>query len=45
MKVKRDSQQLQFNHYCGLFIISLYFACCDFNSGCKCAMSLNLGQN
>ena len=31
MKVKRDSQQLQFNHYCGLFIISLYFSCRDFN--------------
>ena len=31
MKVKRDSQQLQFNHYCGLFIISLYFTCHDFN--------------
>ena len=31
MKVKRDSQQLQFNHYCGLFITSLYFACRDFN--------------
>ena len=31
MKVKRDSQKLQFNHYCGLFIISLYFACRDFN--------------
>ena len=31
MKVKRDSQQLQFNHYCGLFIISLNFACRDFN--------------
>ena len=31
MKVKRDSQQLQFNHDCGLFIISPYFACRDFN--------------
>ena len=31
MKVKRDSQQLQFHHYYGLFIISLYFACRDFN--------------
>ena len=31
MKVKRDSQQLQFHHYYELFIISLYFACRDFN--------------
>ena len=31
MKVKRDSQQLQFNHDCGLFIISFDFACRDFN--------------
>ena len=29
--MKGDSQQLQFNHYCGLFIISLNFACRDFN--------------
>ena len=26
-----DSQQLQFNHYCGLFISSFTFACRDFN--------------
>ena len=32
MIMKGDSQQLQFNHYCGLFIISLNFACRDFNS-------------
>ena len=39
MKVKRDSQQLQFNHYCGLFIVSLYFACRDFNVRLKlCAV-------
>ena len=39
MKVKRDYQQLQFNHYCGLFIISLYFACRDFNVRLKlCAV-------
>ena len=31
MKVKRDSNQLHFNYDCGLFIISLYFACRDFN--------------
>ena len=31
MIVKGDSQQLQFNHYCGLFITSFTFACCDFN--------------
>ena len=31
MIVKGDSQQLQFNHYCGLFITSLNFACRDFN--------------
>ena len=31
MIMKGDSQQLQFNHYCGLFIISLNFACRDFN--------------
>ena len=39
MKVKRDSQQLQFNHYCGLFITSLNFACRDFNVRLKlCAV-------
>ena len=31
MIMRGDSQQLQFNHYCGLFIISLNFACRDFN--------------
>ena len=31
MIVKRDSQQLQFNHDCGLFITSFNFACRDFN--------------
>ena len=31
MRVKRDSQQLQFNHYGGLFITSLNFTCHDFN--------------
>ena len=31
MIMKQDSQQLQFNHYCGLFITSLNFACRDFN--------------
>ena len=25
------SQQLQFNHYCGLFIISFIYACCNLN--------------
>ena len=40
-----SSQQLQFNHYCGLFITSLNCAYRDFNSGYKCVMSLNLGQN
>ena len=29
--MKRDSQQLQFNHDYGLFIVSFTFACCDFN--------------
>ena len=39
MKVKRDSQQLQFNHYCGLFISTLNFACRDFNVRLKlCAV-------
>ena len=39
MKVKRDSQQLQFNHYCGLFITSLNFSCRDFNVRLKlCAV-------
>ena len=28
---KGDSQQLQLNHYCGLFIILLNFSCIDFN--------------
>ena len=37
--MKRDSQQLQFNHHCGLFIISLNFACQDFNVRLKlCAV-------
>ena len=40
-----SSQQLQFNHYYGLFIISLNCACRDFNSVCNCVLSLNLGQN
>ena len=39
MRVKGDSQQLQFNHYCGLFITSLNFACRDFNVRLKlCAV-------
>ena len=39
MRVKSDSQQLQFNHYCGLFITSLNFACRDFNVRLKlCAV-------
>ena len=45
MVVEGVSQQLQFNHYCGLFIISLNYACRDFNSGCYCVLLLNLGQN
>ena len=45
MKVKGDSQELKFNHYCGLFITSFTFAFRDLNSGCNCALSLNLGQN
>ena len=31
MIMNGDSQQLQFNHYCGLFITSFTFACRDFN--------------
>ena len=31
MVVEGVSQQLQFNHYCGLFITSLNCACRDFN--------------
>ena len=39
MIVKGDSQQLQFNHYCGLFITSLNFSCRDFNVRLKlCAV-------
>ena len=39
MIMKGDSQQLQFNHYCGLFITSLNFACRDFNVRLKlCAV-------
>ena len=39
MIVKGDSQQLQFNHYCGLFITLLNFACRDFNVRLKlCAV-------
>ena len=45
MVVQGVSQQLQFNHYCGLFITSLNGACRDFNSSCNCVPSLNLGQN
>ena len=45
MVVEGVSQQLQFNHYCGLFITSLNCACRDLNSGCNCVLSLNLGQN
>ena len=37
--MKGDSQQLQFNHYCGLFITSLNFAYRDFNIKLKlCAV-------
>ena len=37
--MKGDSQQLQFNHYCGLFITSFTFACRDFNVKLKlCAV-------
>ena len=45
MVVEGVSQQLQFNHYCRLFITSLNSACRDFNSGCNCVLSLNLGKN
>ena len=39
MIMKGDSQQLQFNHYYGLFITSLNFACCNFNVRLKlCAI-------
>ena len=39
MRVKRDSQQLQFNHYGWLFITSINFACRDFNVRLKlCAV-------
>ena len=39
MRVKGDSQQLHFNHYCGLFITSLNFACRDCNVRLKlCAV-------
>ena len=39
MIVNGDSQQLQFNHYCGLFITSFIFACRDFNIKLKlCAV-------
>ena len=31
MVVEGVSQQLQFNHYCGLFIISFICACRDLN--------------
>ena len=34
MIVKGVSQQLQFNHYCGLFITSINCACRDFNVLC-----------
>ena len=45
MIVEGVSKKLKFNYYCGLFIISFICACRDLNSGCKCALSLNLGQN
>ena len=45
MIVKEVSQQLQFNDYCGIFIIPFICACRDLNSGCYCVLSLNLGQN
>ena len=45
MVVEGVSQQLQFNHYYGLFITSLNCVCRDLNSGCNCVLSLNLGQN
>ena len=45
MIVEGVSQQLQFNYYCGLFMISFICACRDLNSGCNGEVSLNLGQN
>ena len=41
MIMKGDSQQLQFNHYCGLFISSLNFACRDFNIKLKLCAVIN----
>ena len=39
MIVNGDSQQLQFNHYCGLFITSFTFSCLGFNVKLKlCAV-------
>ena len=39
MRVKGGSQQFQFNHYCGLFITSIYCACRDVNVWLKlCAV-------
>ena len=39
MIVKRDSQQLQFHHDCGIFIILFNFSCRDFNVRLKlCAV-------
>ena len=39
MIVKGDSHQLQFNHYCGLFITTFTFSCRDFNVKLKlCAV-------
>ena len=45
MVVEGVSQQLEFNHYYGLFNTSLNCACHDLKSGCNCVLSLNLGQN
>ena len=40
MRVKRDSQQLQFNHFFGLFITSIYFPCRDVNVWLKLCVAI-----
>ena len=44
MIVEGVSQQLQFNHDCGLFIPLIALAATSM-SGFNCVLSLNLGQN
>ena len=45
MVVKGVSQQLQFNHYCGLFITSFICGCRDLNSRLQLCVVIKFRAN